>query len=301
MAEWDGRGLPPVAADRMARFARSGLRTSLLTVPGAAGVQSVGLDPVGEVMGCIVEHIGWSGFGGCGYAGGIAQLGGFNLGGFSGYGLGGPTVTSSGSRGFVGFGPYVDALYHGYGTALGRMTEEAAAMDADGVVGVRLSVSHLGNNNREFVALGTAVRARSQHRPSRVFTTDLAGQDVAKLLQAGWAPSAVIYGLSVAVRHDDWVTQRQASWGAGNTEVAGYTELVWHVRADARHGFEQRVRAAGAEGAIVSSMGLKINHIEPSEGHRDHVAEASVFGTALVSFHRAVTVPTRSLTILPLR
>src|ERR687883_536321 len=122
MAEWDGRGLPPVAAERMTRFARSGLRTSLLTVPGAAGVQSVGLDPVGEVMGCIVEHIGWSGFGGCGY-------------------LGGPTVTSSGSRGFVGFGPYVDALYHGYGTALGRMLEETAAMDADGVVGVRLSVS----------------------------------------------------------------------------------------------------------------------------------------------------------------
>jgi uncharacterized protein YbjQ (UPF0145 family) len=301
MAEWDGRGLPPVAAERMTRFARSDLRTSLLTVPGAAGVQSVGLDPVGEVMGCIVEHIGWSGFGGCGYLGGMAGLGSFNLGGFSGFGLGGPTVTSSGSRGFVGFGPYVDALYHGYGTALGRMLEEATAMDADGVVGVRLSVSQLGNNNREFVALGTAVRARSQHRPGQVFTTDLAGQDVAKLLQAGWAPCAVVYGISVAVRHDDWATQRQASWGAGNTEVAGYTELVWHVRADARHSFEQRVRAAGAEGAIVSSMGLQIGEIEPSEGHRDHVAEATVFGTALVRFHRRRTAPTRSLTILPLR
>jgi uncharacterized protein YbjQ (UPF0145 family) len=301
MAEWDGRGLPPVAAERMTRFARSGLRTSLLTVPGAAGVQSVGLDPVGEVMGCIVEHIGWSGFGGCGYLGGMAGLGSFNLGGFSGFGLGGPTVTSSGSRGFVGFGPYVDALYHGYGTALGRMLEETAAMNADGVVGVRLSVSQLGNNNREFVALGTAVRARGQHRPGQVFTTDLAGQDVAKLLQAGWAPCAVVYGISVAVRHDDWATQRQASWGAGNTEVAGYTELVWHVRADARHCFEQRVRAAGAEGAIVSSMGLQIGEIKPSEGHRDHVAEATVFGTALVRFHRRRTAPTRSLTILPLR
>src|SRR5918911_686533 len=276
MAEWDGRGLPPVAAERMTRFARSGLRTSLLTVPGAAGVQSVGLDPVGEVMGCIVEHIGWSGFGGCGY-------------------LGGMTVTSSGSRGFVGFGPYVDALYHGYGTALGRMLEETAAMDADGVVGVRLSVSQLGNNNREFVALGTAVRARSQHRPGQVFATDLAGQDVAKLLQAGWVPCAVVYGISVAVRHDDWATQRQASWGAGNTEVAGYTELVWHVRADARHCFEQRVRAAGAEGAIVSSMSLQIGEIEPSEGHRDHVAEATVYGTALVRFHEGPTAPIRSL------
>jgi uncharacterized protein YbjQ (UPF0145 family) len=174
-------------------------------------------------------------------------------------------------------------------------------MDADGVVGVRLSVSPLGGGNREFVALGTAVRSRSRHRPGRVFTTDLAGQDVAKLLQAGWMPCALVYGISVAVRHDDWATQRQASWGAGNTEVAGYTELVGHVRADARHCFDQRVRAAGAEGAIVSSMGLQIGEIEPSEGHRDHVAESTVFGTALVSFHRDRIAPTRSLTILPLR
>ncbi|MGH3850032.1 MAG: heavy metal-binding domain-containing protein, partial [Pseudonocardiaceae bacterium] len=188
-----------------------------------------------------------------------------------------------------------------YGTALGRMIEEAVRMGADGVVGVRLSVSHLGTGNREFVALGTAVRARSRTRPSQVFTTDLAGQDVAKLLQAGWVPGALVYGISVAVRHDDWATQRQASWGAGNTEVSGYTELVIHVRADARQRFDHQVRSAGAEGAIVSSMSLEIGEITPAENHRDHVAEASVFGTALVSFHPGARAPTRSLTILPLR
>jgi uncharacterized protein YbjQ (UPF0145 family) len=286
----------------MRRFASSGLRTSLLTVPGAVGVQSVGFDPVGEVMGCIVQHLGWSGFGGCGYFGGVGMLGGF-----SGFGLGAATVTSSGRAGragragFVGFGPYVDALYHGYGTALARMNEEAAAMGADGVVGVRLAVSDLGADNREFVALGSAVRSRSRHRPARVFSTDLAGQDVAKLLKAGWVPCALSYGISVAIRHDDWRTQRQSSWGAGNTEVSGYTELVAHVRADARHRFDQHARSTGAEGAIVSSMGLQIRAIEPAENHRDHVAESMVFGTSLASFHRGATAPTRSLTILPLR
>ncbi|MGH3512774.1 MAG: heavy metal-binding domain-containing protein [Pseudonocardiaceae bacterium] len=296
MTQWDGRGLPPVAAERMRRFASTGLRTSLLTVPGAVGVQSVGFDPVGEVMGCIVQHMGWSGFGGCGYYGGMGALGGF-----SGFGLGGGTVTSSGRAGFVGFGPYVDALYHGYGTALARMTEEAAAMGADGVVGVRLAVSDLGNDNREFVALGSAVRSRSRHRPARVFSTELAGQDVAKLMQAGWVPCAIAYGISVAIRHDDWRTQRQSTWGAGNTEVSGYTELVAHVRADARYRFDQQARSTGAEGAIVSSMGLQIRAIEPAENHRDHVAESTVFGTALASFHRGSSAPTRSLTILPLR
>ncbi|MEO7194073.1 MAG: heavy metal-binding domain-containing protein [Pseudonocardiaceae bacterium] len=302
MTAWDGRGLPPVAAERMRRFARTGLRTSLLTVPGAVGVQSVGFDPVGEVMGCIVEHIGWSGFGGCGYFGGFGGIG--ISGGIAG-GMPPGTVASSGPARFVGFGPYVDALYRGYGTALGRMTEEATAMGADGVVGVRLTASHLGAQagaeNREFVALGTAVRARSRHRPGTVFTTELAGQDLAKLMQAGWVPAALVYGISMAVRHDDWRTQRQASWGAGNTEVSGYTELVTHVRADARHRFDQQARKTGAQGAIVSSMGLSIREIEPAENHRDHVAEASVFGTALVRFHQGTRAPTRSLTILPLR
>jgi uncharacterized protein YbjQ (UPF0145 family) len=288
--EWDGRGLPPVAAERMRRFASTGLRTSLLSVPGAIGVQSAGFELVGEVMGCIVEHIGWSGFRGCGY-----------FGGFGGFGFGAGTVTSSGSGAFVGYGPYVEALYRGYGTALARMAEEAAAMDADGVVGVRLSVSDLGSDNREFLALGSAVRVRSQRRPGRVFTTDLAGQDVAKLLAAGWVPCSITYGISVAVRHDDWTTQRQASWGAGNIEVFGYTELVAHVRADARHCFEAHARSVGAEGAIVSSMGLQIRQIEPAENHRDHIAESTIFGTSLVRFHRGRTAPTRSLTILPLR
>jgi uncharacterized protein YbjQ (UPF0145 family) len=297
MTQWDGRGLPPVAAERMKRFARTGLRTSLLTVPGALGISAAGFEPVGEVMGCIVEHIGWSGFGGCGYFGGMGGFGG--LGGFGG--MGGGTVRPTGSATFIGFGPYVDALYRGYDTALARMTAEAAAMDADGVVGVRLPVSHLGSDNREFLALGTAVRARSRHRPRQVFTTDLAGQDVAKLVMAGWVPSALVYGISVLVRHDDWQTQRQSSWGAGNTEVSGYTELVTHVRADARHRFDQQARSTGAEGAIVSSTTLTIGQIEPSENHRDHVAESTVFGTALVSFHRGSRAPTRSLTVLPLR
>lgn len=302
--DWDGQGLPPVAAERMARFARSALRTSLLSVPGAAGVESVGFETVGEVMGCIVEHIGFAGWGGCGYYGGFSPAGfggpfGGLPGGFAGP-LGGGTVTSS-RGGLVGYGPYVDALYRGYRTALARMVLEAKAMGADGVVGVRLPVTGLGSSNREFLALGTAVRARAGTRPARVFSTDLPGQDFAKLLQAGWVPVDVAIGISVAVRHDDWVSQRQASWGTGNTEVLGYTELVTHVRHDARERFDGAIRAAGADGGIVSDMRLRIWEIEPAEGHRDHVAESTVLGTAISRYHAGTIAPSRSLTILPLR
>ena len=58
---------------------------------------------------------------------------------------------------------------------------------------------------------------------------------------------------------------------------------------------------SGADGAIVSSMDLRVWEIEPGENHRDHVAEATVFGTALARFHTDTAAPTRTLTFLPLR
>ncbi|HEY0507938.1 MAG TPA: heavy metal-binding domain-containing protein [Blastococcus sp.] len=291
MSEWDGRGLPPAAAARMARFRADGVRTSLLDVPDMAAVSGVGLPPVGEVMGCMVEHIGWQGFGGCGlYGPGAGWAASW-----------GTTVTSGQGARFAGYKPYVDALYRGYDTALARMLTEAQAMGADGVVGVRLSVNHLGQDNREFVALGTAVRAAGDVHAPRPFVTDLPGADVAKLLHAGWMPVSIAFGISVAVRHDDYATQFQArAWGA-NTEVSGYTDLVQHVRDDARDRFRQHAGRAGADGAIVSSMDLRIWEIEPAERHRDHVAEATVFGTTIARFHRGRTAPTRVLTVLPLR
>jgi uncharacterized protein YbjQ (UPF0145 family) len=294
----------------MQRFAADGVRTSLLDVNGMAAVTGVGLPPVGEVMGCIVEHIGWAGFGGCGWSGwgggfpGPMRMSGGIPGTFGG-GIAGPwgggTVTSGSGARYAGFAPYVDALYRGYDTALARMVTETRAMGADGVVGVRLSVSHLGQDNREFVALGTAVRSAGPQRPARPFVTDLQGADVAKLLHAGWVPVSIAIGISVAIRHDDWATQQQARSWTQNTEVSGYTELVQHVRADARLRFAEHAAGAGADGAIVSGMDLQIWEREPSENHRDHVAESSVFGTTVARFHQGRTAPTRALTILPLR
>jgi hypothetical protein len=72
------------------------------------------------------------------------------------------------------------------------------------------------------------------------------------------------------------------------------------VRHDARARFAEHAARAGAEGAIVSHMSLHVSEREPSEGHRDHVAESTVFGTTLVRFARG-PAPTRALTILPLR
>src|SRR5690242_16501761 len=113
MAEvWDGRELPPVAEQRVARAAQSGVRTSRLPVAGTAGLAAVGFEAVGEVLGTIVMQIGWQGFVDCGWT---------PMGGFIGGGGWGPLVPCA---------PYVDALRTGRDTALRRMLAEATALGA---------------------------------------------------------------------------------------------------------------------------------------------------------------------------
>jgi uncharacterized protein YbjQ (UPF0145 family) len=292
VTDWDGQGLPPAARARIERAHTDHVVTSLLSPGGQAGVESVGLEPVGEVMGCIVERIGWSGWGGCGLVG---------MGMNTGFGMSAPTVTSS-RGGYGGYRPYVDALYRGYDTSLARMLMEAQALGADGVVGVTWTQARLGEGDaHEFVARGTAVRARSQTRPAYLFSTDLPGSEVTRLLHAGWVPAGLEIGISVSIRHDDYQTRLAArSWSGQNIEVQGYTELVTYARADARARFEQRVARHGADAATVSDMSLHVWSIEPSDGHVDHVAHATVIGNAVLRFHTGKAAPTNSLTILPL-
>jgi uncharacterized protein YbjQ (UPF0145 family) len=284
MVSPDPTWLPDVARARLARFDETGLKTSLLSVAGAFGIESVGLDAVGEVMGCIVQNIGWTG----GYAYGAGGVGGANGIGLGGYG------------GSISFQPYVNALYHGFDTALARMGAEAKAMGADGVVGIRLTRSPLGESSQEFVALGTAVRARSSVRPKALFTTDLPGQDVAKLMQAGWVPTKIAIGIAVESQFLDWASRSQMSVMAGNTEVNALTQLINRTRALARDRFAKRAREARADGAIVASMGLRNWHQEAGNAPL-LCAEASVFGTTISRFHTGRRAPTRALTIMPLR
>lgn len=288
MTDWNGSGLPPVAAQRIARAASSGVRTSLLSAPAALGLGSVGLDPVGEVMGVIVEHVGWQGFTGCGVT----------------YGFGGARLTNQsrtiGTRDsrWAAFRPYADAIRRGYSTALSRLLQEAVALGADGVVGIRLQVEQLGGA-REFSALGTAVRARSAARPARPFTTDLAGTDVAKLIMSGWVPSRLLVAFEVAIRHDDWQTTGLVrSWA--NAEVRSYTELTQHVRDIVRSDIRRQLATGGADGFVSSAIDLRVSEIEPGENHRDHVAEALMVGTAVAGFRRTrgETRPD-TLTIMP--
>ncbi len=306
--------LPPIAEQRIRRQRQSRVAGSLLSAPAAAALAAADLEPAGEVMGCIVMHLGWAGYGCGGFGGGYgAPPGVYGFGTSNRTYVPTPILTSGGGSSWQGFGPYVQALYHAYDSAQGRMLAEAGALGADGVVGVSLTWSHLDSGARELMALGTAVRFRTRpsadarDQPAQPFCTELNAEEVASAMLAGWQPVAIVTGLCVAVKHDDWPMQRQTSaagFRTGNVEVTGLTALVQRTRADARERLTHRAAAIVRRGQVViSAADLDIRHREcrsGGEGH-DHVAEARFVGTVLRHHGRTSAARPPSLSILPLR
>jgi len=66
---------------------------------------------------------------------------------------------------------YTDIMYQARELALGRMREEAKRLGADGIIGVRMDVSHMHDGEwMEFVAVGTAVRRVAESNPTAQVT-----------------------------------------------------------------------------------------------------------------------------------
>lgn len=288
MSPWPG-GLPPAALARVTRQRAGGATGSFLSAPGAAAVAAVDLTPVGEVFGCLVMNLGWSG----GFCGAWASPSGPGAWGWTS-----PVVTTGDARGSRnGSGPYVRAVDAAWRGALDRMAAEARALGADGVVGVRTTRARLDGTAVEFTARGTAVRG---HRaPGTLWCAGLSAEDCAAALGSGFAPRALVRGLSVATKHEDpLLVQQRSSWGG--TEVDGLTELFTRARADARRALTADARGRGSGHVVVDDVRLGTFDTQCGNG-KDLHAEASFTGTLLAEVGppgagRAPAV----LTVLPL-
>jgi hypothetical protein len=173
-------------------------------------------------------------------------------------------------------------------------------MQADGIVGIKVATKHLGDDNHEYTAIGTAVRARSRVRPAQPFTTGLDGPDVAALLIGGWVPVALEIAMEMGIRHDDALTRAQESYRSrANVEIVGHTELAQYVRSTVRQKLATQITASRADGVVVSSLDFRIWE-SGLGGHRDHVAEALIFGTSVASFRRRTQPPPAPLPMLVL-
>ena len=269
----------------MAGIRSSGTWGSALTTDEFAAIRSAGFEPVGQVLGAAVYAAGSASGSSC-----PGTRGSPGSRGSPGDGVSDRLATQVSGRGGSGsFGPLVQAMYQARDTAIGRMTAECAALGGHGVVGVRLSRGSFPLGGLEFTAIGTAIRAPgAAHGPAVPFTSDLSGQDFAKLIMTGWVPAGLVLGISIGARHDDRTTARQARWGSGNAEVAGWTELVGQSRHDARDQLDSEVRRLGGEGVVIAAMqmGVRQRDCPVQLGRRDHIVEATLIGTAIARFSR---------------
>lgn len=244
-------------------------------VDGFAAARIAGFEPVGQVFGTTVAYPGPPGLGRCF----VPHAGG--AGGAGGTGGDRPTSADPGN-------PLLAKLDAARRLALERAVEECRLLGGDGIIGMRMSATDFLSDCVEFTVSGTAVRARSLTRPPAPFTTHVSGQDLARLLQAGWMPFAFVFGLALAACHfdDSMIRQTQRRVGAaGNREVSGYTRLANDARREARTALHYAVRELRGEGAVAQETTLHFSEREcPLFDQRtDYIAEATILGSALVS------------------
>ena len=264
-----GSDLPVHARERLSIMrgdaTHRGLFTSDLSVNEFLLVREAGFDAIGLVVGSSIYHIGFQ---------------------FSNW------------RQNMEVNVLTQAMYHARGLAMTRMEEEANALGADGIVGVRLEITRYewGESMAEFVAIGTAIRSRSgqpyRNVQGRPFTSDLSGQDFWTLLRAGYRPVGMVMGNCVYHVAHQSIGQMMRQIGQ-NVEYTNYTQAVY----DARELAMERMQAEAASLSSQGIVGARI--IERSHGWGSHVIEFFAVGTAIipVSAEHQIQPPSLTLTL----
>lgn len=259
--------LPQHARERLGQMRQRQFFTSDLSVNEFLLIKEVGFHPVGLVMGSSIFHIGFQ------------------------------WVNPQQS---CELAPLTQALYMARELAMARMEEEADALGADGIVGVRLTVQlhAFGANVVEFLAIGTAVQAedgKSWRAPTgKPFQSDLSGQDFWTLLRAGYRPLGFVMGNCVyhigvpqAGGILGWLGASAQPQGQG--ELANYTQGLYDARELAMERMQAEATELGAEGIV----GVAIEETNHSWGR--NVFEFSAVGTAVAPISKEHKIPTPTL------
>lgn len=260
--------LPVHARERLSAMridaTHRGLFTSDLSVNEFLLVREAGFDPVGLVVGSSIYHIGyqWASW-------------------------------SQNQEMTV----LTQAMYHARELAMTRMEEEANALGADGIVGVRLEVTRheWGESLAEFVAIGTAIRSRNgQHfrnTHNMPFTSDLSGQDFWTLLRAGYRPVGMVMGNCVYHVSRQGIGQWMNRMGR-NVEMTNYTQALYDARELSMERMQSEAVALKAQGVVGAQI------VERNHGWGSHVIEFFAVGTAVISISDDHEIATPSLALL---
>jgi len=239
--------------------------TSDLTVNEFLLARQCGLQPLAQVMGSSVYHVGWQ----------DRRL---------------PVYGFSGEVEVVS-----EAMNNAAQLALGRLAEEAQRAGANAVVGVHLTRRGYdwAKNMIEFSLVGTAVRSTGSSPSKKPALTNLSGQDAWKLIRAGYVPRGlVVAGTMYWIVANTQTLKARSRWRVpANQELKDFTQglnAARHIAMNAlRH---QGKRLGGADGIV----GTQIEHtIETHYGEDYHMlVTVHAVGTAISGpARRAVASP----------
>ena len=193
-----------------------------------------------------------------------------------------------------------NAHQHAAQLALGRLEQEAALLNAHGVIGVRLSTRDYewGQNLLEYTAIGTAIRLNNTPLPQRPFLSDLSGQEFWTLLQAGYYPDGVVTGYcSYYVSLGSRATRQIRSWYAGgwaNQEIIPFSQALYTSRSLAMNrllSMSQRLNALGVVGMHINCS-RKVSESEASGArYLDFSVQFSAVGTAITALRKDHVIP----------
>ena len=273
------------------------LWTSDLSVNELLLVEHAGFQPLGQVMGSSVYHVGiqWR------------------------------SATWSNSYWRTGgasqeLDTLTQAFYNARHLALNRLAQEAALLGATAVAGVRLKHEKTGwgGGMLEFSAIGTAIReddineTDEAHAPPllrpgstapgtssaapRLCLSDLSAQDFWKLRVAGFRPVGIAVGNCTYYTIPNWNTQNitnggwlnSRSWQ--NVELPDYTQALYTARELAMGRMEKEAQTVGASGIVGVTLDVdaETHEIEINNRTRiDMLFHFTAIGTAIAPFTKA--------------
>jgi uncharacterized protein YbjQ (UPF0145 family) len=236
LARVERGGIPLRAEERLAEEAgpNKKLFTSDLSVNEFLLARDAGCEPIAQIMGSSIYHIGEI----PDYKGKTAEL----------------SVIS-------------DAHRESRRRALSRLSQEAKLVGADAVIGAHLRDRMITMGSRgkggddggeviEFTVVGTAVRAPFLTRPKdEPIITDLSGQDLWALVQDGWEPCAFLFEFC---KYHGW----HVTSGAGGVgEVTDANTVVETARKIAVQRLLAQAKAADADFVVGSDVSIDVREV----------------------------------------
>lgn len=242
-------GLPLRAQRRIqeTRAQGSPVFTSTLSPAETVVATQAGLEPISQVMGSSVYHVGFGSFMTSWQGGELTAL--------------------------------TQAYEHARSRALGRMRAEAQMLGAHVVVDVRFEGRGYDfmDDMVEITAIGTAVRMRGQPPPAEPALTLLQVDELSKLHHAGYWPVAVAMGNCFWFEpHADCVVEGSYF----SSELPTHTQASLRARYLAVERFRNFARHFNADGVV----GVRVHRESHEHEHSGHIRfhmEVMLMGTAV--------------------